>query len=93
MKTSEQVAADIVYQNGGDGPHALKNIIAAIEADRAQRISDDDIQILADAADYWAAELIDYIIPDADKSERPEWQEQVDSIQAALARYLALKGE
>ena len=37
MKTSEQVAADIVYQNGGDGPHAFKNIIAAIEADRAQR--------------------------------------------------------
>lgn len=40
MKTPEQVAAGIVYQNGGHGLEAFANIVRAVEKDRAERFDD-----------------------------------------------------
>ena len=56
MKTAEEIAGEIVHQNGGDGPHAYRNIIAAIEADRAQR---GIYELLAEAMDERADNLED----------------------------------
>lgn len=91
MKTAEQIAREAYGQEPGNGWAVGSNeivpmIVAAIEADRAQRRA--DLDVLADAAASWATELVDYVIPAASEAEAAEYEAQCDRITAALGRYL-----
>lgn len=102
MKTPEQIADEqmraFTVLNGFDGyeedsdveecsaGYIREQIVAAIEADRAQR--KDDMATIANAASCWATELTDYVIPGADATDAPSYETECEKIQAALGRYL-----